>query len=447
VRETLKDGLVFEQQLGANPFRLGFVGSTDTHSGTPGNTEERGWPGHQGYSDADGEARLSPEPFNLSRVRFNPGGLAVAWSEENSRDALFAAFARRETYATSGTRPIVRFFAGELPGLACGAADFVERAYRGGTPMGSELGAVHGRRSPRFAVLAMKDPGTAAHPGADLQRVQVVKGWVDVEGQTHEQVFDVAGDAGNGATVDPATCTPVGSGARELCTVWKDPGFDPTQRAFYYARVLENPTCRWSTLVCKAEGVDPFAADCAAQAAGRGATFAECCLDETDDPFLTPVIQERAWTSPIWYRPDGIAAVRGGVRFGETAGRDVLRLALRLRAVPPLLDPATADVTLRVTDDDEIFGITIPAGTLTARKGGRFIYQDASGVLGGLAAASLRIRTNRQGVLKVKTVPTDLARADRSDHTVTVSLGTGDYEVLHTRRWDATRRRLAPQAG
>jgi len=444
VRETLKDGLAFEQQLGANPFRLGFVGSTDTHNGTSGNTAERGWPGHQGYADSDAEGQLDAEQFDAHRIRFNPGGLAVAWAEENSRDAVFAALARRETYATSGTRPVVRFFAGELPGLQCGDANFVERAYQRGTPMGGELGAVRGQRSPRFAVLAMKDPGTASQPGADLQRVQIVKGWVDADGQTHEQVFDVAGNAENGATVDPVTCTPMGSGARELCVVWRDPTFDAAQHAFYYARVLENPTCRWSTLVCKAEGVDPFAADCAAQAAARGPVFADCCLDESNDPFLSPAVQERAWTSPIWYRPDGIAAVRGAVRFGTTPGRDVLRLALRLRKFPTFLDPTRSDLTLRVTDDDEIFAYTIPAGALHAVRDARCSTWGGEDVPGNVAMVSLRICPDRHAVLKIRTVPTDLGRADRSDHTVTVSLASAHYEVTHTRRWHARQKALGP---
>ena len=116
----------------------------------------------------------------------------------------------------------------------------------------------------------MKDPGTAAAPGTDLQRVQIVKGWVDAGGAPHEHVFDVAGDAANGAGVDPATCAPTGAGAAELCAVWEDPEFDPAERAFYYARVLENPSCRWSTRVCKAAGVDPFASRLRSAGRGRG---------------------------------------------------------------------------------------------------------------------------------------------------------------------------------
>ena len=169
--------------------------------------------------------------------------------------------------------------------------------------MGGDLTPRQGAASPHFLVWAMKDAGTTDAPGADLQRVQIVKGWVDDNDQTHEQVFDVAGSADTGAGVDPETCTPTGQGFRELCTIWTDPTFNSQQRAFYYARVLENPTCRWSTRVCKSVGVDPFAPDCATQAAAVGRDFANCCLNESNDPFMEPTIQERAWTSPIWYRP------------------------------------------------------------------------------------------------------------------------------------------------
>jgi hypothetical protein len=140
-----------------------------------------------------------------------------------------------------------------------------------------------------------------------------VKGWLDADGQPRERVFDVAGDAQGGASVDPQTCQPTGSGHAELCSVWEDPDFDPSQRAFYYARVLENPTCRWSTLQCLEAGVSPFADDCQAQAAvadaaahergARNQVYRNCCLRESKEPFYSPLIQERAWTSPVWYRP------------------------------------------------------------------------------------------------------------------------------------------------
>ncbi len=297
VRNALKDGLKLEQEIGVNPFKLGFVGSTDNHNATAGATEENGWQGAAGNNDS------SPARQIGLQIRTNPGGLAAVWAEENSRDAIFSALKRRETYATSGTRPLVRFFAGDFAGLGCDAPDLIKQAYARGVPMGGDLPSRKSPESPYFLAWATKDTGTSDAPGADLQRIQIVKGWVDAAGATHEKVFDVAGSADTGAGVDPQTCNPTGTGFRELCAVWTDPAFDPQQRAFYYVRVLENPTCRWSTRVCKSVGVDPFAADCDSQAAAVGGDFANCCLDESNDPFMSPIIQERAWTSPIWYRP------------------------------------------------------------------------------------------------------------------------------------------------
>ncbi len=304
VRNVLKSGLEVERRLGVNPFKFGFVGGTDTHNGTPGAVEEDELTGTHGFEDDTPRERISGR-----HIYENPGALTVLWAEENSRDALFEAMRRRETYGTSGTRPVVRFFGGwGFNRNLCRKRLPVRRAYATGVPMGADLPRRQRRRPLRFFVSALKDAGTPDHPGADLQRIQIVKGWIDADGTTHEQVFDVAGDSTSGAWVDPDTCAPTGAGAAELCTVWQDPTFDASQAAFYYARVLENPSCRWSTRVCKAIGVDPFAADCAAVAAAKAATdpateWANCCFDASTDPFITPVTQERAWTSPIWYRP------------------------------------------------------------------------------------------------------------------------------------------------
>jgi hypothetical protein len=298
VRNALEDGLLLERTLGANPFQMGFVGSTDSHNATPGDTDEANWVGGIG-----GNEDSSPER-QIANIENNPGGLAVVWAEENSRDSIFDALKRRETYATSGTRPIVRFFGGwKLAKKLCRNRNMVKKAYRRGVPMGGVLEPRkhHRKRPPRFLVWAAKDPGTAARPGTDLERIQIVKGWLDVAGAVHERVVDVVGEPTVGLGVDPATCDPVGAGASELCTVWVDPDFDPAESAFYYARVLERPSCRWSTFVCKREGIDPFAADCATQA-GDG-PFANCCLNETNAPSVSPTIRERAWTSPIWYTP------------------------------------------------------------------------------------------------------------------------------------------------
>ncbi len=434
VRNTLKDGLALEQNLGVNPFRLGFIGSTDNHNGAGGSVAEEGWLGGIG-----GNEDSSPDR-QVDNIRNNPGGLAVAWAEENSRDAIFSALKRRETYATSGTRPVVRFFAGDLADVRCGSASFVRDAYASGTPMGGEIGPVENRRSPRFAVWAAKDPGTAQNSGTDLQRVQIVKGWVDTMGQTHERVFDVAGNANNGASVDPSTCAPTGSGSPELCAVWTDPAFNRDEGAFYYARVLENPTCRWSTRVCKAGGVDPFSPDCATQAAAAGTPWQNCCLGPENDAFLDPVIQERAWTSPIWYRPENVARLRGEVQYGHAPGHDRLRLRIRLGSAPAQLDPTQTDMRLTVSDDDNILDVTFPAGSLVSVGSGRFVLKQPIGPV-----HSARLVLGQQGAsMRIATGPTDLSHADQSDHMVTVALAAGVYRASHTRLWIMRGGRLTP---
>lgn len=429
-RNILEEGLVQERLLGANPFRLGFVGGTDGHNGTPGLTNEADYvtAGHLGSRDATPAFMVTPYP--LGGIESNPGGLTVAWAEENSRDAIFSAFRRRETYATSGTRPIVRVFGGGLDGLSCGAADLVARGYRTGVPMGGELGAIRGRRSPRFVVLALRDAGGNGDPGTPLQRIEMVKGWVDASGQTHEQVFPVAGDPDNGANVDLATCTPTGAGADALCSLWEDPTFDPTERAFYYVRVLENPVCRWSTRLCNAQGID-----CSVPASVPS-DFASCC-----DPEIPKTIQERAWSSPIWYRPDAIAKVAGGVRFGPTPGRDRLVLSLRLANVP--FDVATTAVTVTVEDDDRIFSATIPAGAMIERSPGRRFELGAGGVT-GVDAARLTIGRDGAGVLTLRGTAADLSAADPVEHAVVVTLQAGAYASTFTRTWVPSGRRLRP---
>jgi hypothetical protein len=242
-------------------------------------------------------------------ARTNPGGLAVVWAEENSRDAIFEALRRRETYATSGTRPIVRFFGGwNYPADACNG-DVASTGYQNGVPMGGDLPAApSSRAAPRFVVSAMQDPGytddgDVFHPGTGLQRIQIVKGWVDDRGKPQEKVYDVSATDSNTDVASHDTCEPA-SGVASLCTVWTDPDFQANQRAFYYARVLEEPSCRWSTYDCKELGIDPFASllECLVQSvqasitAASAATFQDCCR-------VDPVIQDRAWTSPIWYTP------------------------------------------------------------------------------------------------------------------------------------------------
>ncbi len=291
VRNALRAGLEIGAAVGVNPYAMGFVGATDTHNGTPGATEEAAYVGHAGNLEAAPADRLSG-----GSPRNSPGGLTVLWAEANTRAALFAAMRRREAYATSGTRPSVRFFGGfAYPADLCDEPDLVARGYAQGVPMGGEIGPSSGA-APRFAVWAQQDPGTAGAPGTPLQRIQIIKGWLDAEGVTHERVHDVAGDAAGGASVDPQTCQIDGADFASLCSVWEDPEFDPGESAFYYARVLESPSCRWSTLECRAAGVDCSAAP--------PAGFETCC-----DGSLPLTIQERAWTSPIWYRPAAARAV------------------------------------------------------------------------------------------------------------------------------------------
>ena len=286
VREALKAGLVTERQVGENPFRFGLIGSTDTHNGTPGMVEEANWPGHMAVNDASVADRVGA-------LDFGPGGLAAVWAEQNTRDALFDALRRRETYATSGTRIALRVFGGwGYPSALCDSATLVAEGYAGGVPMGGVLTPRPRRGTPRFVVQAAWDPGTVGYPGTELQRVQIVKGWVDRLGRTQERVYEVDGDANNGATVDLGTCTPQGPGERRLCAVWQDPDFVAGQPAFYYARVLENPSCRWSTYECLSAAVD-----CADPAAVPEA-FAYCC-----DGSAPLTQQERATSSPIWYAP------------------------------------------------------------------------------------------------------------------------------------------------
>ena len=167
----------------------------------------------------------------------------------------------------------------------CAEPDFAKEGYARGVPMGGRLAAgPAGGAAPSFAVSALADPGIPGRPGGLLQRIQIVKGWVDEEGLFHQRISDVAGDSRSDAAVDLGTCAPTGAGATSLCAVWSDPDFDPSIDAFYYARIVEDPSCRWSAHLCLSlpEAKRPDG----------------CTSDR-----LPRVIQERAWTSPIWYAP------------------------------------------------------------------------------------------------------------------------------------------------
>lgn len=293
VREALTEGLALHAEIGVNPYAFGVIGSTDTHLGTPGYVDEKGFVGHAAGAVT---ARLKI-PALPDHPAWNPGGLAVVWAEENSRDSIFEAMRRRETYGTSGPRIVVRLFGGwDYPETMCSEINFVGHGYEGGVPMGGDL-----RRrpdsagAPVFAIFASRDAGGPTVEGTQLERVQIVKGWIDAEGAHREKIYEVAGSADGAAGVDTSTCEPHGTGHDQLCTVWSDPDFDPALRAFYYARVVENPTCRWSTYACLEADVD-----CSSRFGSTRPTglLAACC-----DPGVPKTIQERAWTSPIWYTP------------------------------------------------------------------------------------------------------------------------------------------------
>ena len=292
-RSALKNGLVLEQRLGTNPYKFGMIGSTDSHTGLTA-VEEDNFFGKITVSEPNPERLTGTFMANpklgvtIKDWEVSASGYAAVWATENTREALFDAMHRRETYATTGTRMIVRFFGG----WEFEAADARNRlpahiGYTKGVPMGGDLSNAPSGKSPTFLVAALKDP-----IGANLDRIQIIKGWVDKSGKVQEKVYDVVwGDAVKrkpgadgklppvGSTVDVANATWTNTiGDPELITVWRDPDFDRNQRAFYYARVLEIPTPRWTAYDAKRFGTKPL-------------------------PGTTMTLQERAYTSPIWYTP------------------------------------------------------------------------------------------------------------------------------------------------
>jgi hypothetical protein len=277
-RGALALGLLEQTRIGVNPFRFGLVAATDTHNGTGGAVDERRFAGHGGMGDADTGARLAAWTSS-------PGGIAGVFADENTREALFAAMRRRETFGTSGTRITPRLFGGwGYPEGLCQDARMLERGYAEGVPMGGVLGPPpQGAGAPVFAVSALRDPGTQDAPGGRLQRVQIIKVWADAKGGLHQAVHDAAGGP-NDASVDLATCEPRGPGHDSLCAVWRDPDFDAARPAAYYARVLENPSCRYTQWQCNALPAEQRPPTCS-------------------DPAVPKTIQERAWTSPVWYEP------------------------------------------------------------------------------------------------------------------------------------------------
>lgn len=289
MREALREGLRIEKQLGVNPFVPGFIGSTDTHIAAGGGVEENNYGGHHG---AQGFTKDEPLIQQMpDRIEQNPGGLAVLYAEQNTRAALFAAMQRREAFGTSGPRIALRFFAGKsFPEDICQRTDLVAQGYDKGVPMGGELSADYLQQSPEFIVSAQQDASSVA-----LQRLQIIKAWVDDQGNSREQVFDVVGDVDNGASVDLSNCQPRGVGSAQLCAQWQDPDFDSSQSAYYYARAVENPSCRWQAHICVAQKVDCGSPDNIPEG------LQVCC-----DSSVPKTIQERAWSSPIWYRSEDL---------------------------------------------------------------------------------------------------------------------------------------------
>ena len=286
-RAGLRRGLALDAQLGANPYKFGLIGSSDSHTGMSA-VEESGFAG-KSYHDAFPGTRAGPSGLGAAKGwDMGAAGFVAAWASENTRQGIFDAFQRKEVYASTGPRITLRFFGGFDFGQAdLRAKDLAAVGYRKGVPMGGDIRAGAGRKAPTFLVAAMKDP-----LGGNLDRVQIVKGWLEPDGSTRERVYDVAVSGGRSIGPEGRCATPVGNtvdlatgkysndiGAAEFTTVWKDPDFDPAQRAFYYARVLEIPTPRYSLLDSIALG-KPW------QDTGRPAT-----------------IQERVYGSPIWYTP------------------------------------------------------------------------------------------------------------------------------------------------
>jgi hypothetical protein len=282
LRGILIEGMKEERRLGVNPYRLGVIASTDTHNGTPGLVAEEAFPGHFGSRDDQPALRLTGTiPVD---PRDNPGGLVAVWAEDKSREAIFDALRRREVYGTSGPRIALRVFGGwDLPEGLCGQADLVAVADSAGVPMGGVLPAPSGDQGPVFVVSALADPGGGGDVSRALDRVEIVKGWLDAQGQGHVAVTTVAG-GGALAAVDLSTCAPAAGGSASLCAVWRDPDFDRAAPAFYYVRALEQPSCRWSTRDCLALAEAERPAACS-------------------DPGIAALVQERAWSSPIWFTP------------------------------------------------------------------------------------------------------------------------------------------------
>jgi hypothetical protein len=287
-RQALADGMALESKLGSNPFKYGLAAGADSHSGYS-NNEENNFHGSHGVLDDTPKERLNPAT-NASGTfngQMGSAGTTAVWAEENTRTGIYDAMKAKETYATSGTLIRLRFFGGwDYPKDLTTNDDFVKKAYAGGVPMGQDLpGMKAGAKAPTFAVWAQKDPNSG-----NLDRIQIIKSFVNKWGLAGEKIYDVVwsdeetrsiGEDGKltpvGNTVDIKTATYTNDiGATQLSAVWTDPDFDPAQQAAYYVRVLEIPSPRWTTYDAARLGVAP--------------------LEK-----VAATIQERAWSSPIWY--------------------------------------------------------------------------------------------------------------------------------------------------
>jgi len=309
-RQALKDGLTMQDTRGYNPYKFGFVTGSDSHnSGAP--YRQTNFFGGHGINDGTIETRMSGHIFSGVDVRYeSPAGLSGIWAEENTRASLWDAMYRKETFGTSGPRIKVRFFGGWgfEPSLI-DDMDWVKKAYAGGVPMGGDLPPANGK-APKFAVWALKDP-----TAGNLDRIEIIKGW-SKNGQSFEKIYDVVWSDERGVDTKTGRVEPVHStvdiekatytnsvGAIELKTVWTDPDFDPSLHAFYYARVLEIPTPRWSTIQARQIGIEP--------------------------PDTVPATQqERAWSSPIWYTPSKEARnmAKAGLTVADLAGKGATAL-------------------------------------------------------------------------------------------------------------------------
>ncbi|HKV77648.1 MAG TPA: DUF3604 domain-containing protein [Candidatus Sulfotelmatobacter sp.] len=289
-RAALRNGLKLEQELGVNPYKFGMIGSTDAHTGLAAIDEDNFW---GKSSNVEPSATRATHPWVKAGDKAIMGweqtasGYAGVWATENTREALFDAMQRKEVYATTGPRMIVRFFGGwDFEDRDARTRNPADVGYSKGVPMGGDLSKALAGKSPTFLVAALKDP-----IGANLDSIQIIKGWLDSKGETHERIYDAvwSGDrkpdakSGKlppvGDTVDVPNATYTNTiGASELIKVWKDPEFDPAQRAFYYVRVLEIPTPRWTAYDANYFGI-------------------------TMPPEVPMKGQERAYTSPIWYTP------------------------------------------------------------------------------------------------------------------------------------------------